>query len=291
MLILYIKIILVMVFWGSAFVSGRMLALSYPPIVVAFLRFLVACAFLFPWLYYKEKKVWASKLSHYGIFAMLGLFGVFLYNYTFLSGLKLVEAGRSSVIISFNPVASAVISVLFLKERLNRLQLLGVGFGLMGVLYVLSRGDLSSLITHGVDLGEMYLLIAVASWITYTILGRKYMRGITAIQGISWTCLFGLLYLMPFALSSGLIDAFFNLNTLDIINLINLGFFSTCLGFIWYYEAVLELGVAKTTSFINLLPLVGVLTGILFLGEQPTMTLYLGGALTLVGVFIVNRFK
>ena len=280
---------MVMIFWGSAFVSGRMLALNHNPVVVAFLRFFLAIFFLMPWLYYKNGRIVPKNKTHFYKFALLGITGVFFYNYFFLSGLKLVEAGRSSVIISFNPVLTYIVAIIFFKEKLKNHQFMGLILGFVGAMIVLSRGDVPSLFTTGVGQGEFYLLMAVFSWIFYTFLGKIFLKKISPHASSAWACLFGLIMFFPFAYTHDLLQSFSRLTMVDFLNLLNLGFFSTFLGFIWFYQAIKELGPSKTSSFINLLPLIGVISGMIILGENPGYSLYLGGAFIISGVFLVNR--
>lgn len=283
------KLFLVMCFWGSAFVSGRMLAQNYPPIVIAFLRFFMATVILFPMLYLKTNKIFSEQKINYLKFALLGLFGVCLYNVNFLTGLKTVEAGRSAMIIALNPVLGALFSFLFFKEKLRLTQVLGVIIGLTGTLIVLTRGDLLKIVSFNIGAGEIYLVFAVLSWITYTMLGKIYLRTISTFESITWACFFGLILLTPMAIKNGLIESLTRFQFVDLINLTNLGFFSTVLGFSWYYEGVKELGVAKTTSYINLLPLIGLMSGVLILNEKVTPPLLVGGVFILSGIFLVNK--
>jgi len=130
---------------------------------------------------------------------------------------------------------------------------------------------------------------AVVSWVTYTLVGKKFIQKLSILEVTTWSCLFGALILFPLSLFNGLGDLITNLSLVDFFNITNLGFFSTYLGFIWYYEGVKELGATNATSYINLLPVIGVLCGYLFLGEVPSITLYVGGVTTIAGIFLVNK--
>ncbi|MEM7467276.1 MAG: EamA family transporter, partial [Pseudomonadota bacterium] len=60
--------------------------------------------------------------------------------------------------------------------------------------------------------------------------------------------------------------------------------------FIWFYEGVKYIGAARTSVYINLVPVFGVLLSAITIGERPHLSLYAGGALILVGLAIVNYF-
>ena len=68
-----------------------------------------------------------------------------------------------------------------------------------------------------------------------------------------------------------------------------LAFFGTALGFFWFYEGVQILGAGRASLFVNLVPVSGVICGILFLQEKPDHSVFIGGALVLAGLFLINR--
>lgn len=285
----YLKLVLVMMFWGTAFVSGRMLSISYHPLSVAFLRFVFAIIILIPFLKLKTGRLFPTKKINYLKFLALGLSGVFAYNYFFLTGLKLVEAGRSSVIIAFNPALTMLLSYFFFKEKLTKTNFLGIFFAMFGAIFVMSKGQFSSLLNGAIGKGELYLLGGVFSWITYTLLGKRFLTKISVYEATTWACIMGALILFPFAIGNGLSQTLSSIKMIDFLNFANLGIFSTCLGFIWYYEGVREIGPSKTSSFINLLPIIGVTSGVVLLKEHPGPTLYIGGIIVIFGIFLVNK--
>ena len=283
----HIRLLFVMIFWGSAFVSGRMLALQYHPIAIAFSRFLLASCLLVPTLYLKEGRILPLEKKSYFKFLLLGMFGIFAYNVCFLFGLKMVEAGRSSVVIALNPVVTAIFSAIFFKESIHFKKAIGIILGIFGALVVLTKGKFSGLLSIGQ--GELFLMGAVVSWVTYTLVGKKFIQKLSILEVTTWSCLFGSLILLPLSIFNGLDFLWSHLSIIDFFNIANLGVFSTYLGFIWYYEGVKILGATNATSYINFLPVIGVICGIIFLNEAPGPSLYVGACITILGVFLVNR--
>jgi drug/metabolite transporter (DMT)-like permease len=68
-----------------------------------------------------------------------------------------------------------------------------------------------------------------------------------------------------------------------------LGLFGTVIAFVWFYEGVKALGPPRTAVFINLVPVAAVTLGVLLLGEPLELSMLTGGALVILGVFIINR--
>lgn len=285
----YIRLILVMVFWGSAFVSGRILTQKFHPMNVGFFRFFIASSVLIPFLMYKKPDFYKINFIQFLKVLSLAATGVFSYNFFFFSGLKLVEAGRSSVIIATNPAITAIVAVFFMGEVLNFRKFLGFSFALFGIIIVVTKGELATLFHGGFDQGELFLLGAVISWVTYTILGKMILKKLTSLEATTWACFLGTLMLLPFALHFNFFTSVQTLDGSDLLHFANIGLFSTCLGFIWYYDGVAKIGAATASSFINLVPIIGILCGSLFLNESITYSLIIGSLVVIVGVYLVNK--
>jgi drug/metabolite transporter (DMT)-like permease len=148
-MITYIKLLLMAIFWGGTFVAGRSLAQTVGPFAAAFFRFAIASGFLVLLLQRSEGKLsWAAKDQVLPVI-LLGLTGALLYNFFFLKGLKLIEAGRASVIIANNPIFIALFSAYFFRERLNLVKLIGIIISVGGAVSVISRGRILEVFQGG----------------------------------------------------------------------------------------------------------------------------------------------
>ena len=287
--LVYFKLVLVMFFWGTAFVSGRILTQSYHPFSVAFIRFLLASLILLPLLIkrnpYFFKITWRQWLKVLFLVAT----GVFAYNYFFFNGLKLIEAGRSSIIISMNPAITAIGAIFLLDEKLTNKKIWGFILALTGAFVVISRGKISILLHGGFGIGELYMLGAVLSWVSYTLFGKVALTKITPYEATTWSALIGACMLLPFALEHQLSAVFEQADIWNWMHLLNLGVFFICFGFIWYYEGIKEIGASRASSFISLVPIFGTACGVIFLGEELSPPILLGGAIVIYGVYLVNR--
>lgn len=280
-----------MLFWGATFVSGRLLAQEYHPYAIAFMRFLIASLFLLPLLAWKKNEDFKLTGRQVLKILVLGLTGIFSYNYFFFGGLKLVAAGKASMIIATNPAFTATIAGLILGEGLNKGKILGVLIALIGATTVITDGRPWLILQLGLDHGEMLLFGAVVSWITYTLIGKIALKKLSPLKATTYACAAGTIMLFPFALEHGLKEMVVQLNFNQFMHLFYLGFFATVLGFIWFYQGIKEIGAGKAAVFINLVPLFGVLSGFFFLNERLNLSLLLGGFIVLVGVTLVQKSK
>jgi drug/metabolite transporter (DMT)-like permease len=288
MLLTSLQLLGVMLLWGGTFVCGRYLAQSYHPFVIAFYRFLAASIVLLPVLIIKTKGF--PKLSKIQIVKVffLGLTGIFSYNYFFFGGLALVEAGRASVIIATNPTITAILAPLFLKEEMSARKFLGVLIALSGALVVITGGNLSLIWSEGLGKGELFLVGAVLSWVSYTLLGKIALKKLSPLEATTLACVTGTIMLFPFTLKHQPLEIFIKGTPLDAFNIFFLGVLATGLGFIWYYDGIRKIGAAKAAAFINFVPLFGLSMGAIFLGEKPQLSLLWGALLVITGVSLAN---
>ena len=287
-MITYIKLLLMAIFWGGTFVAGRSLAQTVGPFAAAFFRFAVASVFLVILLRRSEGRLtWPAKDQIIPVL-LLGLTGALLYNYFFLKGLKLIEAGRASVIIANNPIFIALFSAFLFKERLNTLKIIGIIISVAGAVIVISRGRIFEIFQGGLGLGEIYILGCVVSWVAFSLIGKAVMNNLSPLQSVTYSSVAGTLLLsVPAIMESGL--SFLNYSPGEWILIFYLGFFGTVLGFLWYYQGIQKIGPTRAGLFINFVPISGIILAFIFLGEQITPSLLIGTVMVSLGVYLTNR--
>jgi drug/metabolite transporter (DMT)-like permease len=284
----YCKLLATMAFWGGTFVAGRMLAGVVPPFHAAFLRFVMATVLLLCVLYRAEGRLPALGRRQLGAVVLLGLTGVLGYNVAFFTGLQTVSAGRAGLIIALNPVGIALLSALFGGEPLHMVRLIGVAISVAGAMLVISHGNLA-LLTSSAGTGELTLLGCVLCWALYSVIGRRAMRGLTPLTAVTYSALAGTLFLAPMAVAQGVLTSLTSYGPQAWASLAYLAVLGTVAGFLWYYQAINEIGAVRSGVFINFVPIFAMLFGLLFLAEPLTPSLLQGGALVIAGAWITNN--
>ncbi|WP_051305635.1 DMT family transporter [Desulfogranum mediterraneum] len=284
----YLRLVLTMIFWGGTFVAGRIATAEIHPVTAASGRFLLASLLLLLFIYSTEGRLQRLSLRQWGAMALLGLSGIFAYNLFFFAGLQRIEAGRGAMIIAANPVITTLLAMLFFGERFNLRRSFGICFSAAGALVVISRGDLLLLFRGEIGAGELCFLGAVLSWTAYTLVGKRVLRAISPLTAVTYSCLTGSALLLPTMLLMGKGHELLTLSLRGGGSLLYLAFFGTTLGFIWFYQGVRELGAGRAVLFVNLVPVCGVVWGILLLNEGLDLSLLSGGALVLIGLLLLN---
>jgi len=160
---------------------------------------------------------------------------------------------------------------------------------LLGVWIVLSHGNLANIASAGIGRGELLMFGAVTCWALYTILGRKVLGGLTPLAATSYAALWGTLMLGAVAVPEILQLHAAQFDWRIIVSLLYLGVLGTAVAFVWYYTSVQRFGASVASIFNNLVPVFGVLTGVLLLGESLLPSMLIGGAIAIGGVFMVSR--
>jgi drug/metabolite transporter (DMT)-like permease len=280
-------------FWGGTFVAGKWAVREAPPFTVALLRFAAATVVLFALVAWNARKGSPGEgasaprgaMPWGGLFS-LGLTGMFLYNFFFLKGLSLTTASNGSLIVSLNPLVTALLSAALLKERVRPVQWGGLLLALAGVGLVVTNGSPGTLGRQPLNPGDLLLLGAPAMWAIYTVLGKKILARLSPLTATAYAALFGTLLLFPAAALEGPpAETALRLTPWGWLSVLQLALLGTVAGFVWWYDGVAELGAARAASFVYLVPLFGVLLSSLVLSETIGPARIAGGGLILCGVY------
>ena len=288
MKLIHIKLLLTAIFWGGTFIAGRALSDHVAPFSAAFLRFVIASIPLLILTYRMEGRFPPIQKEKLFYLLLLGLTGVFSYNVFFFKGLRLIHAGRASLIIANNPIFIAMASFFLFKEKLNAVKIVGILVSVTGAMIAISRGNLQGMLTESFGFGDLFIFLAVLSWVTYSLIGKRVMQDVSAIEAVTYASVTGAMMLFPAALAEGMPTDIFNYTLSNWFSLFYLGVFGTVLGFVWYYEGIKKIGPSKASLFINFVPISAIVLAFLFLGEPITPSLLAGAVMVSLGVYLTN---
>ena len=219
---------------------------------------------------------------------LLGMTGVFSYNFFFFKGLSLIQAGRASLIIANNPIAIALLSAVFFHEKLNSIKLTGIVLSVTGAVIAISRGNPVELMAGGLGRGDLYIFFCVVSWVAYTLIGKRVLQSLSPIAAVTYSAAIGAALLLVPALHEGMLSAMQSYTAADWISIFYLAFFGTVLAFIWYYEGISKIGAAQAGLFINFVPISAILLAFFILDEPITISLGIGVCLVTTGVYLTS---
>ncbi len=283
----WLSALIVIVVWGLNFVVMKWGLATLSPLLLCALRFVAASL---PFLLFVRPPLNLSwgLLAAYGLVQGVGQFGLLF------TGMKLgMPAGMASVVLQTQAFITMLMAAALLGEKPQRWQWIGLTVAIAGLVLIgAAHGDGASQMTL---LGFLFTVGAAAMWASSNLLTRMAAKQgpYEPVSFIVWTSLFPIVPLL--LLSLWLDGADQVAQQLQAIGVRELGviaylaFLSTLLGYgLW--TRLLQRYAASTVAPLSLLvPVIGLLSAMLLLGEFPTALQWLGTAGVLLGM-VVNQF-
>ncbi len=280
--------LLAMFLWGGGWTALKILTLSVSLEVVTFWRFLIMFLAFIPLLVLTKRSLVISKKSFKFIIVSACLNIIFMV-LAFL-GIEHGLAGSGGVIITvLSPLFTFVLVILLMHKKTSKRERFGILLGILGGLIML---ELFS--PHGASLiltqGNLYYLLAALIWAFVTLLSQRSHLHIHPIiysfyiSGVATTILFFLTYKEDLMI---IFDQGLSFWT-ALLYLAILG--QTVATTIYYYASGI-LGSAKASSFMFVVPLSALFISHLFLDEPINFSIVLGGAITLVAIYLINKSR
>ncbi len=281
------------IFWGSAFVTSKIVVGDVPPSAAAFIRFGLGAFFavlLLIILRSRDKTVQVTPNGNWAGVLVLGLVGVAAYNLLLFWGLAYSKASDGSMIIpTLSPAITVVLAVIFLKEKFRWQQVTGLGITLAGsAVFFLSvvLGEVRDI--HRIT-GDFMFIAAAACWSIYTLMGKKILQRISPLVATAYAMLFGSVVIGAFSVRDLAAVHWTHLSLDFWVSQFYMALFPSVLANWFYYLGVKRIGPARAAVFLYIVPVAGLVLATVMIGDVLTVAQIAGSALMLLGVSIVNR--
>ena len=292
--------ILVVFSWGMAWAVGRILALGLPPMTGAWLRYVLTMVLFYLWFVGRALKGnevnWLpTGRQTWRTLTLIAITGVLGYQVFFMNGMRLTAAGDASLIITFNPIFTVLLAAPMLGQQISRKMFVGLFCGFIGVAVVTGWSPNTDIPFEDRILGDLMILLASLNWAMTTNNTKRMMeqrngeQKATTLEIVVWYSLIGTLLLTPFAAWETWQHGIPEPTLTDWYAIIYLAAISTVLAYYWFAIGVEKLGATAASSYIFLMPVFGVLGGVILLDENIGWTLLLGFILIVIGVRVVQR--
>lgn len=261
----YIYMIIAAFCWAGAFVAGKIGTADVSGLEMSFYRFFIASFCLFIFIILKGFS-FSIGIKNILIISAIGAFGMIGYHLMFFKAIALIDVLESSSINTLVPVLSAIFGFLFFRERLNLQSLLFLFAAAFGVLTIIIKWDFSALSSVGHSEGTLYMLSAMLIWVSYSLLVRKFIKGIPSAVSSFYSQISASVILLPFILIKGVSPFTYRLNVWLVY--LFMGIFATFLGYTLQQDSIMKIGVSRTNFFINFVPVFSMILGVLILGDS-----------------------
>jgi drug/metabolite transporter (DMT)-like permease len=270
--------------WSFAFVAGKIGVTDCPPLILLTARFSLAGVLILG-ISAIRNEGWQLTLRDAAVFAVLGVANNALYLGLGYTGLQTVSAGLGGLIVSANPVFTAVAAAVFLGEALTWRKVTGLLLGITGVGFIVwHRMSVGTDSVHGI----VYTLASLASIVVGTILFK-----VLAPKGSLWVGngvqnIAGGLALLPFALTfSDVGDIVPSARLLGAFAFLVLG--GSILAYLLWFHLLKVCGATAASAYHFLMPPLGMLFAFLVLGEHVELRDLLGIVPVALGIYLVTR--
>ncbi|KHF39445.1 DMT family transporter [Halalkalibacter okhensis] len=274
---------------GGNAVVGRFLADVTGPVTISFFRILISIAIFVPLVYKTMKNEWSIAEKHIKTLLILSLSGVIGYNLLCYWALHYTTAVLVTLINSTAPIFITILAYVSLKERITRPLICAIIRSIVGVITVMTQGELSRLLQLQVNVGDLIMIFGVISWAVYSVTLKTFIGKMSFLSTFGYSLIFALPMLVPFTIVELLFIPIQQIQGIEIISLFYLGIFPSIFAFLFWNQAVRLIGPSKAAVFINLTPVFGGVLAYFLLSEALTLAHFIGGLFVFSGVLLVSK--
>ncbi len=287
----YIMILTAVTIWGGSFAATKYALGQADPMLVIWLRLIIGMPVLLAGVMFEKSLRLPTKEEFLPLFLM-GFQGIFFHQAIQSYAMRTAGAGNANWIMMAAPAFVAIFGRIFLNERMSRRGICGLILSAIGVSFVIAFGTIKESASGGFgSIGDLIIFLSVINWAVFLILSRRVLKSdLPSCFAIFWEMLFSLIVCTPFTYAIGCdFSVIPNFTWQTWASVIFLGAFSSALAYIFWFRALSVLPVAKVVVFQFIQPLAGAVIAYFLIGERFTVWLFVGGAMILAGVKLVNK--
>ena len=290
----YFLMIIVTFFWAIGHPLGRIITQKLHPFQLAAIILVTGFLTIFIYLLFTGRVKQLFRLSVRDTFISLGLgvLGFFVYQILTFSALSRIPASINAVLISNSVVFIAILSAIFLKEKIKLLTIFGIILAVAGVLLVTFNQGFSLGSTGRIDfLGISFSLLAALSSALYSVIGKKVLSSNDPLVITTLALFFGAVLQVILTVStvgfSEVAVAGLKINLLTVF----LGVTMIGISYPLWFVCLKRFPASQISIYMYLTPVFGVILSLIILDERFSWLFWVGGLLILAGIIITNAKK
>lgn len=310
----YVLLGILIVFWSFSFIIVDNLINFLTPITIAFYRFIIASFALLLITFFE--KIWKKKNSSmkndqeisknneeiinnlnlkkndYVLILACSFLGGSLFYIVQYNAIELIGPSTSALLVCLlSPIFIMILSIIFFKEKLNYLKIIGFILATIGTLILMTRGDINNLNLFSQNLfGNLLGIGQPIIWAAYSILLKKLTKKLTPAQTMRYVIYIGTIELFLFVIFLGELPIFFEnfLNPIVILNVAYLAIIASVIGGILWASSMKKLEASKVASFLYAEPFLTLLFSFVLGIEHEILIPLFGGILILIAVITIS---
>jgi drug/metabolite transporter (DMT)-like permease len=277
----------VAVIWALNFSVVKISLLEFDPYSFNAIRFFLA----FLLLYFAAKKKGLSlkvKREHFWALVGIGLIGNLLYQMLFIVGINLTKAANASVMLGTIPIWVALLSQFFTEEKLTPLKTIGVLFAFFGVALIVAGGNNEISFKSDTFLGDIITILSAIVWAVFTIFSKKYLKFYNSTQFSAFMALIGFICLAIIGAPALVELEWSSISPKAYGGLIYSGTLSVGIAYLIWNNGIVKIGAVRTATYQNLVPVLGLIFGVIILDEVLTLFQYIGALSVIAGIVMAR---
>ena len=282
----YAALVVMTIAFGGTFVATKVALRGFEPLLIAFVRFVVAGAILWlVWRWRGERE--AVTRRELGRLAALGFVSLTVY-FTFENvGIAHTSASDAAILIATVPIFVLIVNAVTTRERTSGGQWLGVALSFAGVVALVELGARG---VEGTSLGgDLLVLAASLAGAVYTVMARRLLVTRSALFVTTFQNLFGALFMAPLAVVEAAAVGVKTPTAAASSAVLYLALLGSVVAYLLLNYGLRFVAAAQAAAFTNVIPIVAVVAAFVVLGERFTVGQALAAIVVLAGVFLANR--
>ncbi len=284
----YLLLTLTVLFWSGNFVLGRGIREIIPPASLNFWRWTGALFILLPVGLPRVRRQKELLLQHVKWLALMSIPSITIFNAFIYKALQSATTTSTVLVNAMVPVFIALIVWFFFGERLSVRQVIGILVSMIGLLFIITRGEPGVLKNLEFSSGDLWTLGAGVSWAVYSVLLRRRPVQMDPIAFLTSIIFLGLVFLLPFYLWELSVYGGFSLSAASLGSIAYVCMFPSVLAYIFWNRAVDRVGASRGGIFFHLMPVFSILLAVSFLGERLHMFHLTGMMLIFSGIALTT---
>ncbi|WP_168203171.1 DMT family transporter [Marinobacter fonticola] len=282
-------LVLTTLFWAGNALVARGTSEAIPPFALSFWRWLIPSIYLLPFTINAVMRYKTTLRRHWLQVIGLAFFSVGAYNTILYLAAQTTGAINIALVSSTMPLMIVLLSALILRILPGRLQLAGLFLAFSGVLIILTRGSLETLLQVNFNPGDLLMVLSIGSWALYSVLLKRWPLDIPLFPLLCILITIGTPMILPLYLWELQTEGGFAINLPNAAALLYVGTLPSVAAYFLWNNGIKALGPDIAGLFAYLIPVFAALIAVPILGESIEAYHAAGGGLVLAGLIAASR--
>lgn len=274
------------ILWGLNYHWSKYLLEEVSEMEGAFWRYVLASLTLLLLTFYQLPKWKVIQENLVGIL-MIGVVGLFGFNFFFFKGMNLTNPVNAALIIALNPALTTFLSYLILKTSISAKQVMGLIIASIGVVFLLFKGQLALIINLQLEEGDLWIMVASLFFAFHHVMVKKYSDHIPNQQLCVLSALSCLGCILVVSFLTAPLSLSFSHSFTFWKSAVGIGCFGTGIAYLLWYKGIQLTNASKASIFINIVPLSSALAAIVLGGSLEYYHL-VSGLIIVSGILVIQ---